>query len=63
MIHLINIVTTFSALEDRKVKAIHFNRIHKTKLSFLLLKFVKGYTLSKRMLLPYELIVDLCILL
>ena len=39
MIHLINIVTTFSALEDRKVKAIHFNRIHKTKLSFLLLKF------------------------
>ena len=29
MIQLINIVTTFSALEVRKVKAIHFNRIHK----------------------------------
>lgn len=39
MIHLIYIITTFSALEDRKVKAIHFNRIHKTKLPFLLLRF------------------------
>jgi hypothetical protein len=33
MTHLINIITPFSALEDRKVKAVHFNRSHILQLS------------------------------
>lgn len=37
MTHLINSITPFSALEDRKDKAVHFNKSHILK-RFLLLK-------------------------
>lgn len=38
MTPLINSITPFSALEDRKVKVVHFNKSHILKQSFLFLK-------------------------
>lgn len=47
MIYLINSTTPFSALEDRKVKAVHFNRFYILELSLLSKCYLRPYPVQK----------------